>query len=68
MNEHNVCPWCGEVGRATTPVSRWSFRLTHEETCGASDNLDWSSRMRAQWGITDAYDESVVQVDVLSVG
>lgn len=68
MNEHNVCPWCGEVGRATTPLSRRSFRLTHEETCGASGNLDWLSRIRAQWGITDHLDEQVVDVreDVLS--
>jgi len=62
MNEHNVCPWCGEVGRATSPISRRSFRTTHEETCGASGNLDWLSRMRARWGITDHLDAHVVDL------
>lgn len=67
MNEHNVCPWCGEVGRATSPLARRSFRSTHEQTCGASGNLDWLTRMRVQWGITDHLDEPVdLREDALS--
>ena len=47
---------------ASSPISRRSFRTTHEKTCGASGNLDWLSRMRVQWGITDHLDEHVVDV------
>lgn len=56
MNEHNVCPGCGEVGRATTPPSSRSFRLTHESTCGDPGTLAWLPTLHLAWDIADDLD------------